>query len=323
MLGAQPRSFSMRALRLLGLATAVGLTRAQDTPSEDAHCAQGQFNWMFNSLNQDPCAVAQYLGGVCINGIYQIPPLATNQVYTGPSLTAANECRCNSVFYSLLSACAICQDGQTMLWDEYDRNCSAVSVGVFPAQIPAGTAVPHWAYIDVTTLGEFNATLAQQLNGPESTAGPQPTAASSLTPSSTHSASSSPHDSTIIGPIIGGVVGGVAFLALLSLAVMLLLRRRRQLGASVKLMPTTLYPGELLSEDKGANLYRTQSHGPLLYDPSDPRTFPPTPTPLWSRAAVVSTENVTVTTTGSTHSSGPGQSYTGVPELSYTGVPEL
>ena len=87
---------------------------------------------MFNSLHQDPCTVAKYLGGVCINGgecipcllsyslklvnlDYPIPALATNQVYTGPNPLAANECRCSSVFYSLLSACAICQDGQTLL----------------------------------------------------------------------------------------------------------------------------------------------------------------------------------------------------------------
>lgn len=36
------------------------------------NCAFGQ---MFNSLNQDPCTVAQYLGGVCINGSSCIPCL--------------------------------------------------------------------------------------------------------------------------------------------------------------------------------------------------------------------------------------------------------
>lgn len=41
-------------------------------------------------------------------------------------------------------------------WDQYDQNCSAAYVGVFLPQIPAGTAVPHWAYMNVTVSFHAN-----------------------------------------------------------------------------------------------------------------------------------------------------------------------
>ncbi|KAF8350580.1 hypothetical protein F5887DRAFT_1069583 [Amanita rubescens] len=306
----------MQALRLLGLAAVAGLTVAQNTTSANAHCiqGQGQFNWMFNSLNQDPCTVAQNLGQVCNIG-YQIPPLTPDQDYLGPNPTAANSCRCSSVLYSLLSACALCQDAKTMLWGQYDQNCSAVYVGTFLPQIPAGTTVPHWAYMDVTIYGEFNVTYAQQLVGPESIANPQPTATSSS--SSSSSTTSSSHKPPI-GPIIGGVVGGVVALALLSLAVVLLLRRRQL--TPMEPVATTWDPRGPLPEGKSYPLYPVPfpppEHSPLLYDPSDPRTFPPTPSPLWpSDFASISSESVRPTISGSTLASGPPRYYTGAPEL--------
>jgi len=36
----------MKALRLLGLVTVAGFTVAQNTTSADAHCTQGQYNWV-------------------------------------------------------------------------------------------------------------------------------------------------------------------------------------------------------------------------------------------------------------------------------------
>ncbi|KAF8350579.1 hypothetical protein F5887DRAFT_306747 [Amanita rubescens] len=309
---------TMRALRLLGFVAVAGLAVAQSTTSNEAHCIQGQFSWMFNSLNQDPCTVGQNLGEVC-NIAYQIPPLGSDLYsYLGPSPAAANECRCSSVLYSLLSACAVCQNGQTILWDQYDQNCSAVYVGVFLPQIPARTAVPHWAYMNVTAYDEFNLTYAQQLIGPESTTIPQPTAIPS-TPSTTTTTSSS-HKPSIIGPIVGSVIGSVVALALLSLAIILLLRRRH--FASIESVATTLGDRWSLPEGKAAakgHLLHPvpvplPEHLPLLYDPSDPRTFPPTPSPSWPDFASIRSESVRPTTAGSTLASGPPGNYTGAPE---------
>lgn len=102
-------------------------------------------------------------------------------------------------------------------------------------------------------------------DGPESTTGSQ----SIPTPAPAQSSSSS-HTPSIIGPVVAGVVGGVLALTLISVAVVLFLRRRRrrQRGTSVKLVPTTLDPVDLLLEGKGAKiypLYPPSSHGTLLY----------------------------------------------------------
>jgi len=52
------------------------------------------------------------VGGIRIdhaNVVFNLVPLRSGNVYSGPSLTTANACRCSSVYYSLLSACAHCQ----------------------------------------------------------------------------------------------------------------------------------------------------------------------------------------------------------------------
>ena len=101
-------------------------------------------------------------------------------------------------------------------------------------------------------------------DGPESTTGSQPAVA----PASTQSSPPS-HTSSIIVPVVAGVVGGVLALAI-SVAVVIFLRRRRrrQRGTTVKLVPTTLDPVDVLLEDKGAKiypLYPLSSQGTLLY----------------------------------------------------------
>lgn len=41
---------------------------------------------------------------------FTLAPLDPGFVYLGPDIPNANACRCSSVYYSLLSACADCQD---------------------------------------------------------------------------------------------------------------------------------------------------------------------------------------------------------------------
>ena len=120
----------------------------------------------------------------------------------------------------------------------------------------------HSNYVRPCPIAPF-CLLNNVLDGPESTTDSEPTA----TPASTPSSSSS-HTSSIV-PVVAGVVGGVLALALLSVAVILFLRRRRRRrDTSVKLVPTTLDPVDLLLEDKGAKiypLYPVSSQGTLLY----------------------------------------------------------
>ncbi|PBK96957.1 hypothetical protein ARMGADRAFT_721270 [Armillaria gallica] len=109
--------------------------------------------WSFNSLNQSPCTVAAYLGGVCNSGNFTVTPLSNGELYSGPTLEQANVCRCSSVFYSLVSACASCQGNIYERWSLFNRNCTDgqnVPVGEFNEDIPEQTAVPHWAYQNVS-----------------------------------------------------------------------------------------------------------------------------------------------------------------------------
>ena len=121
-----------------------------------------------------------------------MPPLSTGLVYLGPTPGAANGCRCSSVFYSLISACASCQSDQFLkcvhlaifnTTDQITSNdpsggrrttstvlrciqeCALLSHILhstvwnflsFPFDIPAGTKVPHWAYLDVVVSLDSN-----------------------------------------------------------------------------------------------------------------------------------------------------------------------
>ncbi|KAI6124790.1 hypothetical protein EDD16DRAFT_1724835 [Pisolithus croceorrhizus] len=49
-------------------------------------------------------------------------------------------------------------------WSSWSLNCSTVYVG-YPESIPDDTAIPQWAYEDVTASGGYHATLVQAARG--------------------------------------------------------------------------------------------------------------------------------------------------------------
>ncbi|KAF7363632.1 hypothetical protein MSAN_01020300 [Mycena sanguinolenta] len=228
-------------------------------PNTNATC-NPSFAWASNSLRQSPCLVAAYLGSVCDDGLFFVPALDNSlSFYQGPTVAQANSCGCSSAFYSLLGACAQCQSAQVLSWSAFSENCTTTYSQIYPDNIPTGTAVPHWAYQNVTG-GTFNSTLAQlNLNAPESTANSQPTSAT-LPPGSSNT--SSPKKSKA-GPIAGGVVGGVVFICLVCIAAFWFIRRRHR---GVALVPT---PIGYYSDITFSSLQT-----PKLYNPSDPSTFP-------------------------------------------------
>ncbi|KAF7338141.1 hypothetical protein MVEN_02038900 [Mycena venus] len=198
-------------------------------------------NWAFNSQKQSPCEVASALLAVC-TGSYEVVALPVNFHYNPPSMQDANPCQCNTVVYSLLSECGLCQDRTITMWSLWETNCASVSVGSFPMPIPAGLHVPGWAYLNPETSSDmFNESLAQaNANITESTALPQPSKTSSATvpTSSTSSAAAQPtiaSDSSVSSPVNqkrsnaigGGVVGGFAALILVSSLAVWIYRRRR------------------------------------------------------------------------------------------------
>jgi len=212
------------------------------------------------------------------------------------------------VAYSLIAACAACQDHVTIAWSNWAYNCteSITTVGQWPLDVPSGTAIPAWAYQNVSVHDTFELSIAQNNTAPQSTYFGRPTAsinyhlsasvAASTTAvigTTTPTAAASQSKSNV-GPIVGGVVGGLAVLALLGVLIFLCVRQQRSKKhlRSPKLAPEVYYM-EDQSKMAQAPYSGTPDYGVgyatsptivssdvpshKLYDPSDPTTFPMTP----------------------------------------------
>ncbi|TFK42438.1 hypothetical protein BDQ12DRAFT_274708 [Crucibulum laeve] len=273
-----------------------------------------------NNLGQSPCEVASRLGGLCsATDTFNITQLQTGFVYIGPSLNNANECVCSTVFYSMLSACAACQEKNWLRWSTYKINCTTVYTGVFAPGIPPGTSVPAYAYDDVTTSDGFNATTAlQESNLPESTALPQATTSVPTTsPNSTAASASNSKSSNHAGAIAGGVIGGVVALAVIAGIAFWFIRRHR----SSRIAPSQAYGNVTPMTNASTGAFAAMPPA-KLYDPSDPSTFPvSTSTFPTTNATIPSHEPqhpfMTPAHTGGSQSlfTAPGPRYTGAPEL--------
>ncbi|KAJ7172287.1 hypothetical protein C8R46DRAFT_142896 [Mycena filopes] len=131
--------------------------------ASDVTC-EASYDWMLNAYQQNPCQVASYLGGICEPGTeFQVSELGPGEYYPGPSAQQSNPCRCSSVLYSLLSACAACQSHKYLSWSVYNNNCPTIYSGQFIGKIPSTTAVEPWAYQNVTKYNTFNISLAQEV----------------------------------------------------------------------------------------------------------------------------------------------------------------
>ncbi|KAG1891125.1 hypothetical protein F4604DRAFT_1949427 [Suillus subluteus] len=247
------------------------------------------YGWMNNSLGQDPYVVASYLENVCAS--IEVIALLPGDFYAGPWAATANSCECSTVTYALLSACGDCQNATYLDWSYWSYNCSQVFSQVYPHNIPSGTKVPNWAYLNVTAAG-FDPVVAQSAGDlPESTATSVQSTGSvtysssvsaSLTSSSgaaTGSSTTSASDSTSsnIGAIAGGVVGGIAGAAvIISLATRYFVKRRR--SSTTPFSDIGGGPGHTQSHySANPDLFPMQpqmTQQPRLYDPSDPTTFP-------------------------------------------------
>ncbi|KAF8487540.1 hypothetical protein JB92DRAFT_3148510 [Gautieria morchelliformis] len=260
--------------------------------------------WTFNQEDVSPCLVASSLQAACQGGTFTVPALPPGLEYTGPLAGFSDPCKCSTVTYTLVAACATCQNGNIDTWTDWKTNCTAsdISLSSFPLTIPLGTTVPSWAYLNISTTGIWDATAANinHNNGaPDSSAtGPTATASNSF-PTNGHSSSGG--SKTPVGAIAGGVAGGVVGLILIGGLVFFLVRRNKRSRTGV---PSTQYrPGGLQTNEKfDSPLYpqpsvppptpyyvnRNQAPGvaPLqsvpqvqeeaqkLYNPADPSTFP-------------------------------------------------
>ncbi|KAH9029414.1 hypothetical protein EDB85DRAFT_2251750 [Lactarius pseudohatsudake] len=143
----------------------------------------------------------------------------------------------------------------------------------YPNSIPAGTRIPHWAYLEVSAADTWDATAAQSAGDtPEGTATTVPSTPSTSVPSSSTSPSSSSNkSSSSTGAIAGGVVGGVVGATVL-VGLIIWYTRRRRWRAVARPSPFMTDAPHVAAAfgipDPGTSM-------PKYYDPSDPSTFPP------------------------------------------------
>lgn len=298
---------------ILLLPVLAGPTFAQvSAPNCSSALAQG-WNWTYNSLDQNPCYVAASLESTCRNGQFEIPALPPGSMYGGPYGGQGNTCICSTIVYSLVSACAGCQGSSWIEWDTWAYNCTAVDPPTqYPNPIPAGTSVPHWAYLNLTgTNGTWDALAAQNAgDSPEATPSPISTIQPSQTaqaPAASTSSSSPSKSPSHSGAIAGGVVGGIVGASLLVGVIFWYLRRRRSRAEA----RPTLYTDNA-AEVSGTFNAPSPSIG-KYYDPTDPTTFPQ---PLTSP-----TMSVIQTTHGSERGHGSGSIDTSHNKHQYSGLP--
>jgi len=210
--------------------------------AQEASCLPGR-EWNQNSFGRDPCTIASRLEATCRGvGSYTVPPLDGSGEYYEPpekSNSLDLKCECNTVTYSLYGACTSCQNGEIISWTTWSTNCSAVNVTQYPYDISPGTAIPRWAFIDVTTLPNQTYSDAVAIavgRDPEAT--PSPTSVGSSRTSSMLTSSSAPSPTRTgvspnnlkgrFGIIVGSAVGGGVALIILAVVVALVVRRQRR-----------------------------------------------------------------------------------------------
>jgi len=126
-----------------------------------ASCITG-FEWTLNNLQQSPCLVAAILGHQCApDTAFNVPEIVSGQRYLPPSGQQANSCECSSIYFSLLSACAICQGSSLGTFTSWTQACpqSNVSLETYPMTTPNGTRIPPWAYLPLSN-GAFDVLAA-------------------------------------------------------------------------------------------------------------------------------------------------------------------
>lgn len=218
-------------------------------------------------------------------------------------------------------ACTTCQGGVVFSWPRWMTQCdNGVYVADYPNDIALETAIPRWAYYNVTAFPDqtYNDSVAISIGRDPEGKPKQVNTISSTIPSSsstlprTRTSSSTSSGSTSVGntssggsntgAIVGGVVGGVVPLAILAVVAFIYLKRRKQNGGE----PDTQRYSEYKTQPVSPSLGPRPMSGNPYYKPGDPTTYP---TPLGDGQS-----SLTYVPPGSPPTYGRGQ-FSGVPEL--------
>ncbi|KAI0754394.1 hypothetical protein C8Q80DRAFT_1138831 [Daedaleopsis nitida] len=265
-------------------------------------CRKG-YEWMSNSLQQNPCWVTAWLWVPCYGtgNNSEVDALKPGWFYDGPEDKDPFEstpCDCNTVLYSTYAACAICQGAEIDPWPIYRTNCTQIYNGSYPEPVPGGTAIPAWAFLDVIQNSTFNVDAAQALaaqNVPDfmgnKTSVPlsanTSALASSITaantdPSSSPSAGSAPVGATLethgsdVGAVAGAAVGGtIGVLLTAALIIFVIVRHRRRTNRSRSDSSSCSDTTVASTENVFSPTSTKSAKSNMLYNVNDPRTFPP------------------------------------------------
>ncbi|KAI0293298.1 hypothetical protein B0F90DRAFT_1407680 [Multifurca ochricompacta] len=280
-----------RKLRLSAFTPFLLLANSAITQISTPNCSSS-WEWTFNSLGQNPCTVGAYIMATCSGGSFIVDPLLPGETYVGPAgIDDGDLCKCNTIAYSLISACGACQGMSWRSWPLFSFNCTKVlPPSTLSNPIPPQTRVPQWALLDVTIEHTWNATKSflvgdspeigpGVLLGPSGTSTlPTPEPSSVFTPIFPFTPTPVPISSgskSNAGAIAGGVAGGLSALAI---SVLLILWRRRQ---NPQTPPTTLLGNEAQPSQQMAEVPPPQMApaSPMrLYNPNDSTTYPGPPT---------------------------------------------
>ncbi|KAI9508314.1 hypothetical protein F5148DRAFT_1284250 [Russula earlei] len=266
------------------------------------------WGWTYNSLNQTPCETAAYLAAECNNGQFLIPQLASGNHYTGPSGSDATDmCECNSVFYSLLSACSGCQKGIWIPYGQWSENCSAVEpVSTYPRKISSATLVSAWAFLNVSDSQPWdNVTACAFGRNPESGGTYRPPFAPQFNAGNAFS----------LGVLVGAITGStILTLIIVGGGVWYILKRIRRRRRWPITDPKYFSTRPLIAGQEnggGEGEVRTPEPDKKFYDPSDPSTYPDLQAfPQRTTHLEISTQYPTSVSTNLHH-----KHYSGLPEV--------
>jgi len=287
---------------------------AQIQATDCLPAALPRWNWTYNTLKQAPCETAAYLAAECNDGKFTIPQLALGNHYTGPS--GSDTCQCNTVYYSLISACTGCQRGTWLSYDQWTTGCQVVEPdSTFPLKITNNTLVPAWAFLNVTSSAPWDNITACNFGGlPESSGTARPQFAPRFSVGSAIN----------VGILVGVATGSMILILAVTAAGFrhFVHRHRRRGGQNPEVSPKsesslTDHPIEQATGE-GKSAPWTPELDKKFYDPSDPTTYPdlnallPDSTqPTESSPALQAQDS----TPASTNPHGGAMTYSGLPEV--------
>jgi len=303
------------------------------------------YDWSINSLQQTPCLVTAYLESACGTAT-EIPAVPVGNHYLGPGPNEVNPCRCSSVTYSTISACAGCQNRTYIDWLTWSQDCTIVYPSTFIESLPSAVVVPSWAYLNLSlTNNNFSLAVAEQNATDTASATPSAITTSTsvsesnsltstplaLTTASPTSSTSAGNSKSNAGAIAGGVVGGLGFAAIVALGSLwfCLRRKRNMVQRNVAFDSRALVSGTASSQTTGS----MQGVSPFLSQrsqsiyTSDRSLYPGSPlTTTGVYTAVPSSRRSLESVSLSVAQFGGGpQTYGNVPVVprGYTGMPEI